>query len=816
MITETTATFTGVVVRDGGLICEYRFAYWQDGGERVYTDWKGPVMLGYPLTYAAKGLTPGTLYHCRAEVRDAVGNYPGKTQDFVTTARITISSVGRGSVVVPGEGQFLRPVGTELAVEAQAQEPFSFIGWTGTAVDAGMVADPTAAATTVVLKGDTTLQAVFKITKPGLEHLVHSYTFDDGTANDSVGDANGTLVGGAAVVDGALLTTAQDQWMEMSGAAIAMNTYPEVTIEAWYTPTAGANTGWSMLGYFGDSVNGLGSNGFFMTTARGDNKSRAAISIGDINTPWASESGADGPEYDDGQLHYMVATLTATHVNLYIDGVLYAHTALSAANKISGISQNFAYLAKGGYGGDPEWIGQIHEFNIYDNALSLAQIKANYVKGLGLVHQYTFEDGTANDSVGTANGTLVGGAVIMDGALVTSAQDQWMEMSGSAIAMNTFKEVTIEAWYTPDIEGNPSWSMLAYFGDSVNGLGSNGFFMTSARGDNKSRAAISIGDIATPWASESGADGNEYDDGLLHHMVATINATNITLFIDGVQISTTALSAANKISGISQNFAYLAKGGYSGDPEWIGQIHEFSIFNTALSPVAVAARFKAGAVNSLVHQYTFDDGTANDSIDSANGTLVGGAKVENGALVTTAQDQWMEMSGATIAMNTYPEVTIEAWYTPTANANTSWSMLAYFGDSVNGLGSNGFFMTTARGDNKSRAAISIGDVATPWASESGADGPEYDDGKLHQMVATVTAMDITLYIDGTLLSTTALSEINKISALSQNFAYLAKGGYSGDPEWIGQIHEFSIYKRAKSELEVFDMYLLNVERFSTK
>jgi len=603
MITETTATFTGVVVRDGGLICEYRFAYWQDGGERVYTDWKGPVMLGYPLTYAAKGLTPGTLYHCRAEVRDAVGNYPGKTQDFVTTARITISSVGRGSVVVPGEGQFLRPVGTELAVEAQAQEPFSFIGWTGTAVDAGMVADPTAAATTVVLKGDTTLQAVFKITKPGLEHLVHSYTFDDGTANDSVGDANGTLVGGAAVVDGALLTTAQDQWMEMSGAAIAMNTYPEVTIEAWYTPTAGANTGWSMLGYFGDSVNGLGSNGFFMTTARGDNKSRAAISIGDINTPWASESGADGPEYDDGQLHYMVATLTATHVNLYIDGVLYAHT---------------------------------------------------------------------------------------------------------------------------------------------------------------------------------------------------------------------ALSAANKISGISQNFAYLAKGGYSGDPEWIGQIHEFSIFNTALSPVAVAARFKAGAVNSLVHQYTFDDGTANDSIDSANGTLVGGAKVENGALVTTAQDQWMEMSGATIAMNTYPEVTIEAWYTPTANANTSWSMLAYFGDSVNGLGSNGFFMTTARGDNKSRAAISIGDVATPWASESGADGPEYDDGKLHQMVATVTAMDITLYIDGTLLSTTALSEINKISALSQNFAYLAKGGYSGDPEWIGQIHEFSIYKRAKSELEVFDMYLLNVERFSTK
>ena len=95
--------------------------------------------------------------------------------------------------------------------------------------------------------------------------------------------------------------------------------------------------------------------------------------------------------------------------------------------------------------------------------------------------------------------------------------------------------------------------MLAYFGDNVNGLGNDGFFITSARGDNKSRAAISIGDAATPWASESGADGPEYDDGILHQMVSTINATDITLYIDGVLISTTPLSATNKISGISRS-----------------------------------------------------------------------------------------------------------------------------------------------------------------------------------------------------------------------------------------------------------------------
>jgi hypothetical protein len=210
---------------------------------------------------------------------------------------------------------------------------------------------------------------------------VHSYTFEDGTANDSVGDADGFLVGGAEVIDGALVTTAQDQWMEMPGDIIAMNTYSEVTIEAWYTPEAGANTGWSMLAYFGDSVDTLGSNGYFITSARGDDKSRAAISCDDIASPWASESGADGPEYDDGLLHHMVSTINATDITLYIDGVLIASTPLSATNSISCISQNFAYLAKGGYEGDPEWIGQIHEFNIYDKALSDAQIAANYAAG---------------------------------------------------------------------------------------------------------------------------------------------------------------------------------------------------------------------------------------------------------------------------------------------------------------------------------------------------------------------------------------------------------------------------------------------------
>jgi uncharacterized repeat protein (TIGR02543 family) len=74
---------------------------------------------------------------------------------------LTISSVGGGSVTMPGEGTFTYERGTSVEVEATAKEGYYFAGWTGTAVDDGKVADPTKAGTTVLVDGDYTLEAHF-------------------------------------------------------------------------------------------------------------------------------------------------------------------------------------------------------------------------------------------------------------------------------------------------------------------------------------------------------------------------------------------------------------------------------------------------------------------------------------------------------------------------------------------------------------------------------------------------------------------------------------------------------------------------------
>jgi len=74
---------------------------------------------------------------------------------------MTFSSMTGGSVTVPGEGGFQYDHGTVVAIQATADANHYLVNWTGTAVDAGKVANPNAAATSVTADADYTIQANF-------------------------------------------------------------------------------------------------------------------------------------------------------------------------------------------------------------------------------------------------------------------------------------------------------------------------------------------------------------------------------------------------------------------------------------------------------------------------------------------------------------------------------------------------------------------------------------------------------------------------------------------------------------------------------
>ncbi|MBN2425112.1 MAG: endo-1,4-beta-xylanase, partial [Calditrichaceae bacterium] len=238
----------------------------------------------------------------------------------------------------------------------------------------------------------------------------------------------------------------------------------------------------------------------------------------------------------------------------------------------------------------------------------------------------------------------------------------------------------------------------------------------------------------------------------------------------------------------------------------------YNRFTILFFALALAASLSAIAqvdpgTENLTHSWTFDDETTVDTVAGVTGVLMGDAKVLNGALQTINMDSWMEMPADILAINEYDAISVVAWFKSVSEGNTGFTMLASFGNTPASIGVDYFYITSAREDDVSRAGISCGDASTPWASETFASGIEYDDGKLHQIVGTIDAENISLYIDGQLQASTPLTENNSIDKISSTYAYLAKSVYNSDPTWRGEIFEFNIYNKALSSEEV--LYLFN-------
>ncbi|UCG59346.1 MAG: right-handed parallel beta-helix repeat-containing protein [Phycisphaerales bacterium] len=81
--------------------------------------------------------------------------------EFAPPCTLNISSTSGGSVTDPGEGPLQYPYGTVVSISATPQAGYRFDRWTGTAVAAGKVADPSLASTTATVDNTYTLRANF-------------------------------------------------------------------------------------------------------------------------------------------------------------------------------------------------------------------------------------------------------------------------------------------------------------------------------------------------------------------------------------------------------------------------------------------------------------------------------------------------------------------------------------------------------------------------------------------------------------------------------------------------------------------------------
>lgn len=446
-------------------------------------------------------------------------------------------------------------------------------------------------------------------TDPGTANLKHKWTFEDGTANDAVGTVNGTLLDGATISNGSL-NTSTGGYLSFDAGALDIKSYTELTVESWFTSTAGENGGYRFLYYFGNS-DGNGNHCTGYTPTRGNNVCRLLIDTG------TGEQGVNGTQYDDGRLHHVVCVINATTIFYYMDGVLVNTASLGSAS-LAGVGNQFAWLAKGGWP-DPTWKGLIHEFNIYDKALTLDNVK--YLYNLhkidvpatdpgtaNLKHKWTFDDGTANDAVGTANGTLTDGATVVNKALNTTTGG-YVNFNPADLAVNTYTELTVETWFTPVAGANNGYHFLYYFGKS-DGNGNHFTGFTPSRDGNPAQCGRFMIATGNGEDGQQGINTTKFTDDRLHHAICVIDATSVTAYMDGNLLGTTSIGS-NSLSNIylpagpGNNFAYLCKGGWN-DPTWKGQIHKMSIYDKALTYNNVKYLYGLGAesTTTAVNQAT--------------------------------------------------------------------------------------------------------------------------------------------------------------------------------------------------------------------
>jgi hypothetical protein len=84
-------------------------------------------------------------------------------ESYPTTCNLTVSSSAAGKVTVPGEGTFTYECGQPISLQAEPEPGFTFYKWIGSGVDAGKVANPNAASTSIFLDNHYDVKATFSV-----------------------------------------------------------------------------------------------------------------------------------------------------------------------------------------------------------------------------------------------------------------------------------------------------------------------------------------------------------------------------------------------------------------------------------------------------------------------------------------------------------------------------------------------------------------------------------------------------------------------------------------------------------------------------
>jgi len=238
-------------------------------------------------------------------------------------------------------------------------------------------------------------------------------------------------------------------------------------------------------------------------------------------------------------------------------------------------------------------IGPIGDGGCTDPALC-AVLKA------ALIHRYSF-NGTgdrATDSVGSADGTIVNAELRGDGTLFLAGgpADQYVDLPNGMI--RPLVNATFEAWVTWN--GCGGWERIFDFGDSgnpenVRGYASTTLYLTPQSMNGRDVMFGAFKRANQDALYETRASSNQpLATGTMSHVALVVDDTNnlMSLYRNGVFEGSVAFG--DSLSLLNDINNWLGRSQYVVDPSFSGILHEFRIYDAALSAPAIQTSFLGG------------------------------------------------------------------------------------------------------------------------------------------------------------------------------------------------------------------------------